>query len=486
VVVGVGQVLQRTEDLAESREPVDLMADAVAAAAADAGPAGRLLAAVESVRVVRVLSWRYPDPGRLVADRVGARPRHTAVTGTGGQSPQAVVDRTGAAIAAGDLDVAVVCGAEAWRTRTRWRRAGERPPWTPWDDAAPAPDEVIGRDLDLSAPEEQAVGLGLPVQLYPIFESALRAAAGRSVADHQAHLGRLWAGFSEVAAANPWAWLRERRTAEEIATPSPANRMVGFPYPKLMNANNDVDMAAALVLCSAERAEALGVGRDRWVFVHAGAEADDPLVSHRGDLRSSPAIRAAGRAALELAGVGVGDLAHVDLYSCFPSAVQVAAAELGIGLDRPLTVTGGLSFAGGPWNDYVTHAVAGMVGRLRETGGVGLVTANGGFLTKHAVGVYGAGPPAEPFRWAGVQDEADAAPRREVVAGWDGPATVEGLTVVHDRDGAPETAFVAALTADGRRAWATTREPDALVAMTTAEVVGRPVRLAGTTVADVC
>ncbi|HEX9992579.1 MAG TPA: hypothetical protein VGB14_06605, partial [Acidimicrobiales bacterium] len=349
VVVGVGQVLQRTEDLAESREPVDLMADAVAAAAADAGPAGRLLAAVESVRVVRVLSWRYPDPGRLVADRVGARPRHTAVTGTGGQSPQVVVDRTAAAIAAGDLDVAVVCGAEAWRTRTRWRRAGERPPWTPWDDAAPVPDEVIGRDLDLSAPEEQAVGLGLPVQLYPIFESALRAAAGRSVADHQAHLGRLWAGFSEVAAANPWAWLRERRTAEEIATPSAANRMVGFPYPKLMNANNDVDMAAALVLCSAERAEALGVGRDRWVFVHAGAEADDPLVSHRGDLRSSPAIRAAGRAALELAGVGVGDLAHVDLYSCFPSAVQVAAAELGIGLDRPLTVTGGLSFAGGPW-----------------------------------------------------------------------------------------------------------------------------------------
>jgi acetyl-CoA C-acetyltransferase len=487
VIVGVGQVLHRG-GLADAREPVDLMADAVRAAVADAGPAGRLLAAVTSVRVVNLLSWRYPDPGRLVAGRLGVDPRTTVVTRPGGQSPQVLLDRTAAAIQAGDLDVAVVCGAEAWRTRMRWRRDGGRPPWTPWDDAAPPPDEVVGDELAMSAPEEQAVGLALPVQVYPLFETALRAAAGRPVADHQAHLGRLWAGFSEVAAGNPWAWLPERRTPEEIATPSPANRMVGFPYPKLMNANNDVDMAAALVLCSAERAGAIGVPKDRWVFLHAGAEANDTaFVSNRGDLRSSPAIRAAGAAALSLAGTGVGDVAHVDLYSCFPSAVQVAAAEIGIGLDRPLTVTGGLSFAGGPWNDYVTHAVASMVGRLREEGpgALGLVTANGGFLTKHAVGVYGSSPPAAGFRWARAQDEADRSPRREVAAGWDGAAAIEAVTVLHDRDGAPETAFVAALTPDGRRTWATTADPGAMGRMTAEEVVGRSATLAGGTVVDI-
>lgn len=480
-MVGGGQVLQRTDDLAAAREPVDLMADAVRAAVADAG-APRLLAAVRAIGVAGVLSWRYRDPGALVAARLGLPGVRTSMTTAGGHSPQVLLDRAAVAVRDGDLDVAVVCGAEAWRTRMRWRREGGRPPWTPFDGAGEGPGEVVGDDLAMSAPEEQAVGLALPVQVYPVFESALRAAAGRTVPDHQAHLGRLWEGFSTVAATNPHAWSRERWTAEEIATPSPANRMIGFPYPKRMNANNDVDMAAAVVVCSAERAAALGVQRDRWVFLHAAAEADDtPFVSNRMDLRSSPAIRAAGRAALGLAGAGVDDLAHLDLYSCFPSAVQVTAAELGIGLDRPLTVTGGLSFAGGPWNDYVTHAVATMVQRLREEPGLGLVTANGGFLTKHAVAVYGSAPPAAAFRLAGRDETATGVEPRAVAPGWEGTATVEGLTVVHDRDGLPATAFLACRTPDGRRTWATTTDAPAMRTMTEEEVVGRRAVLAGGT-----
>jgi acetyl-CoA C-acetyltransferase len=243
-----------------------------------------------------------------------------------------------------------------------------------------------------------------------------------------------------------------------------------------MNSNNDVDQGAALLVCSVEAARRLRVREDRWVFPHAGSDAHDhPFVSNRDDLHSSPAIRLAGRRALELAGIGVDDLAFVDLYSCFPSAVQVAAAELGLGPERELTVTGGMSFAGGPWNDYVTHAIATMLPLLREEPSAwGLCTANGGYLTKHAMGVYSARPPEAGFRWASVQDEVDALPARAVVEDHTGPVTVESYTVVHERDGRPGTAFAACRTAEQARAWATSTDPDLLRAMTEDDLVGRP------------
>jgi acetyl-CoA C-acetyltransferase len=223
------------------------------------------------------------------------------------------------------------------------------------------------------------------------------------------------------------------------------------------------------------------VHEDRWVFPHAGTDAHDhTFVSNRDDLRSSPAIRLAGKRVYELAGIGVDDLAFVDLYSCFPSAVQVAAAELGLGLDRPLTVTGGMSFAGGPWNDYVTHAIATMLPLLREEPSAwGLCTANGGYLTKHALGVYAARPPASGFRWESVQDAVDALPAREAAEGYAGAVTVEAYTVVHERDGRPGTAFAACLTGEGARAWGTSTEPELLRAMTEEELAGRAADLDG-------
>src|SRR5262245_5327799 len=227
-----------------------------------------------------------------------------------------------------------------------------------------------------------------------------------------------------------------------------------------MNANNAVEQSAGLIVCSVERAESLGVPRDRWVFPWAGTQAHDSYaVSHRPDLRSSAAIRLAAQELWKLAGVGVDDVDHADLYSCFPSAVQIAAAEIGLGLDRPLTVTGGLSFAGGPWNNYVTHAVAGMAGVLRSSPGtVGLVTANGGYVTKHALGLYStAPPPAGAFRWADVQPAVDQVPGRELceqVDDSDGTVEIESWVVSHDRSGSPERVLAACLLDDGRRAWA--------------------------------
>jgi acetyl-CoA C-acetyltransferase len=216
-------------------------------------------------------------------------------------------------------------------------------------------------------------------------------------------------------------------------------------------------MGAALLLCSAEAARAAGVPRDRWVFPWAGAHGNDHwFVTTREELHRSPAIRLAGEA------LGHG-YDHVDLYSCFPSAVQIAARELGLGLDRPLTVTGGLTFAGGPGNNYATHGIATLAERLRESPeSVGLATALGWYVTKHALGVYSCRPPDAPYRAIDVQPLVDALPRVEVAEGYAGEAVVESYTAVHDRDGRPGTGIVSARLADGRRAVARSHDPEVL------------------------
>jgi acetyl-CoA C-acetyltransferase len=461
---------------------VDLIVGALRRAADDTGSTRDVLVTADSVWVVQMLSWRYTQPAALVAQRVGATPRDTAVTPMGGNEPQALLNQACRDIAAGQRDLVLIGGAEAWRSRSA--HGGKELGWTSLDDGA-EPDRRTGDDAALNHPAEMARQVLMPTQVYPLFEQALRHAAGRSVDDHLGHVGELWARFSEIAAGNPHAWLQQALTPEEIRTPSPTNRWIWWPYTKVMNSNNAVEQGAGVIVASAERAEALGVPRDRWIFPWAGAEAHDHYaVSHRADLCSSPAIRLAGRAVLSLAGVGIDDVAHVDLYSCFPSAVQVAAAELGLGLDRDLTVTGGLSFAGGPWNNYVTHSMAAMLDVLRrDPGAIGLVTANGGYLTKHALTLYSTEPPASSgsgFRWASVQDEVDALPRREVAEQLDSGLSgeIESWVVGHDRDGRPERAIAAVLLDDGRRAWADSTHPDTLAELVSgAEQIGRSTKL---------
>jgi acetyl-CoA C-acetyltransferase len=476
VLVGVGQLDVAAADADPADEPIDLIERVLRAAADDAG-ASRLLTAIDAVRVVSMLSWRYADPGALLAERVGAVDARTAVSPMGGNSPQMLVNRSALDILAGRHDVVVVAGAEAWRTRQAFRRRGENPPWTELDPDATAA-EVIGSEMEMSHPAEQARGVAMPIHAYPIVEVAIRAASGRSPAEHLDHIAELWARFSQVATGNPHAAVRRGFTAEELRTPSPDNRWVGYPYTKWMVSNDRVDQAAALVLCSVERAEALGIGRDRWVFPWSGTDTAEPTMSERHDLHRSPAIRVGGERALELAGVDVDDLGHVDLYSCFPSAVQIGAHELGLGLDRQLTVTGGLTFAGGPWNNYVTHSIATMASVLRQDpGSIGLCTANGGLISKHSFGVYSSEPPAQRFRHESPQGEVDAAPRRTVVADHEGPVTVEAYTVMHGRDGQPEVALAACLTPDGSRCWATSGDAQLMALLVAEEGAGRTGRV---------
>lgn len=480
VIVGVGQVSFKAKGLDDARQVTDLMAEAIGNAAADAGLAG--VPTPDALRVVGLLSWRYRDPARFVASQLGIEPRECGLSTNGGNSPQTLVNITAGEIQRGELDLAILTGGEAFRTRMKARKSGgeDQLGW-PVVDESVAPDRVLGEDLVMNHPGEIARGLYQPVQIYPMFETAIRAAAGHSVEDHQVHISELWARFAAVAAGNEYAWIRSAPSAAEIRTTGPANRMIGFPYPKLMNSNNDVDQAAALIVCSVAKATELGIPRDRWVFVHAGSDCHEhAFVSERWTFAETPAIRRGGQAAMELAGVGIDDIGLVDLYSCFPSAVQLGAASLGLAIDRQLTRTGGLSFAGGPWNNYVMHGIATMVADLRAAAGEkGLVWANGGYATKHAFGVYSTEPPAAGFRHAYPQDEIDAMPRRSLAATEDaaGPAVIEAYSVMHDRDGNPETGLAACLLADGRRAWGSTPDPGLAAAMCEGEWVGRSITL---------
>jgi acetyl-CoA C-acetyltransferase len=474
VLVGYGQVNQHDER--PDVEPVDLMVTA-ARAAADA----RVLEAIDSVRIVNLLSWRYRDAGLLLAQHLGAADAETRYTGIGGNVPQSLVNQACLDIQAGRANAVLIAGAETWRTRTRVRARGESLDWTKQDDSvpmAPGSDDVF----PMAGPGELRIKLDRPAYVYPMFEQAVRSSAGETPDAHRRRIGALWARFSDVAHANPHAWNRDRVPAEQIWQPGPANRMVSWPYPKLMNSNNMVDQGAALILTSVENAQRLRIPTERWVFPYAGTDAHDTYeISARAEFDRSPAIRIAGRRALQLAGVGVADVELVDVYSCFPSAVQVAARELGLPLDdpsRPLTVTGGLTFAGGPWNNYVSHSIATLAERLVASPGLrGLITANGGYLTKHSFGIYGTQPPEHEFRWQDVQSEVDAEPTRDVEVEWSGTGTVETWTTPYTREGVPEQTFLAVRTPEDARTLAVLTDPAEAEASVREDIAGVKVRV---------
>lgn len=487
MIIGVGQHLQRTDDVTAAEEATALIAEAVRSAARDSGAARDPIAATDVLAVVSTLTWRYGDAARIVSDRLGITPRRV-VTPMGGNSPQSLVNAASLRILSGDLDLAILTGGEAWRTRMRARRNGITLDWPKVDSEllATEPPEVWGHELEMSNQAETDLGLIMPIQVYPMFESAIRAAraaTGVSYDEHLRQVGAMWARFSEVAASNPYAWRRDVLSPEEIITPGPQNRMVGLPYTKSMNSNNDVDMAAAVIICSVERAEALGVPHDRWVFPHSGSDCHEhAFISDRHVFHKTPAIEIGGAEAMRLAGTDIDSIAHLDLYSCFPSAVQLGATSLGIdpySETRPLTQTGGLSFAGGPWNEYVMHALATMVGTLREDqGSTGLVWANGGFVTKHAFGIYSTEPPKTDFAHSDPQKQIDALPRTTLATAAEAsgsPCTIEAYTVMHGREGTPESAWAALRLADGRRVWATSTDPATVGHLVEGEHVGEPV-----------
>lgn len=477
VLVGVGQHAERIDDPGYAGlSAADLGGRAAAAALRDTGADPAVVAAaIDTVAGVRQFEISTPiaeaplgradNYPRAVTRRIGADPAHAVLEVAGGQTPQQLVTEMAGAIAAGEREVVLLVGSEAISTT---RHLAER---------EPRPDfaEEVGGQL-----EDRGLGLrglvfwqtvihGLldaPVQ-YALFENARRARLGLSREEYAARMGALFAPFTEVAAANPYAAAPTVRSAEELATPSERNRLVVDPYPRFLIARDQVNQGAAVLLTSAAAARRLGIPEERWVFLHGHADLRERDFFDREDLGRYPAAGLAVRHALEVAGAGLDDVTHLDLYSCFPVAVTSVLDELELEPDdaRGLTLTGGLPFFGGAGNNYSMHAIAEAVGRCRaDRDALALVGANGGMLSKYSVGLYS----ARPAPWRRDRSEEIQAE----IATWSSPALdphpegwarIETGTLRYGRSGRRTAIVVGRLEETGARFMANAVEDDDVV-----------------------
>jgi acetyl-CoA C-acetyltransferase len=475
VLVGAAAASQRQDDPTQAVEALELMARAVEAAGDDAGSSGILAAA--GLFALPAGNWSYADPGRLLARRFAA-PEATTVVGGIGILQQDLIGDACRRVADGSCDVAVVVGGEAGFRALRARQLGldvadTTEPGHTHADVMWAPDSLGIHDLEMT---RNAV---TPTTAYALIEHARMGRLGRTPEQHRNELGDLYAGFAAAAAANPKAWDRHPYSSHELITPDAANRVIAWPYTKRLCSQWNVDQAAALIICSVEAAERFGVARDRWVFPRSSAVSNYAVpVIQRDVIDASPGADLAAAAALSQDGVGVDDVAHLDLYSCFPAAVEAFADALGVGRGRRLTVTGGMSLAGGPLNNYALQAMVELVARLRaQPGSVGLSSSVSVYLQKQGFGLWSTEPPAAGFRHDDVSAAVAADPRsalRPVAADHVGPATVATWTVDHQA-GEPFRAVVVCDVPDGSRTLASAGDPAICGAMSAGDWIGTTV-----------
>jgi acetyl-CoA C-acetyltransferase len=438
VIVGVGEIVDRPTDIAAGLEPLDLLEQALRRAEADSGAS--LLHELGSLDVVNFLSWRYREPELLLAQRLGIKPAHCYYGPVGGESPIRYIHEAAQRIARGECAVAAVCGAEAQSTATKAQRAGVALPWTPFAHDVEEPK----RGAAFQKPLAVKLGVFRPVTVYPFYEAATSAHWGQTPREAMAESGTLWSRYSEAAAQNPNAWLKRRFAPEEITTASPDNRLIAWPYTKLMVANPSVNMGAAVLLTSLGHARAAGVPQNRLVYPLGGAfaeESRDYLV--RDQFHESHPQNAVLKAARDLAGGDSFDA--IELYSCFPCVPKMARRTLGLSADVQPTVTGGLTFFGAPLNSYMTHAACAMVRKLRAGAKLGLLYGQGGFVTKHhALVISRQAPRAALAQDTSAQAEAERNKRAvpTFVTDASGKGKVESLTVLFRQNGEVEHGVV--------------------------------------------
>jgi acetyl-CoA C-acetyltransferase len=477
VIVGVG-VASQHEEAGAGVEAVELMIAAATSAAADAG-APDILRKVQRIGVPGG-SWQYRDPGRIIAERIGA-PRATTSLVQTGIPQQTLFDDAYTAILDGTIDVALITGGEATRRATLARRAGitvvdtEQTEVTP-DDLQVSDDEIVTRI-------EGEGGFASAMAPFAMIDSALRYAEGRSIDEQRDEIADLWAGFNLVAQTFPHAAFPEPRDAAYLREPSETNRPFAFPYNKWHCAQMNVDQAAAILVCSLDAARRIGVPDDRLVRPLVALESSFSLpVSQRRDLHRWPAMEVLGAAASTHLGRAIAELEVVELYSCFPAAVRVQQRALGLPIDGVPTITGGESFAGGPWNNFVLQTTAAMVERLRtDRDATSLVTTVSGLVNKPGLAVYAARPEPAPLLVTDLGSQADAAtPRVEAISGYEGPATVVAYTVQYD-DGEPARCTAIADTPPGQRVVATAHDPELARRVTKEELIGTAIAVDRTT-----
>ena len=488
ILVGSGQVTQRESDPAIALSPIDLTAEAGRKAADDSGAGDALLQALDTIVLLRSFSdtsWRftcpfgkYANPPKSLANRLEANnAKRLVYTHPGGNMPQWSVNRMFEMITRGELQAAMITGGEALATQKNAQRAGIELNWS--EDPGGAFEEWGVATRGWSDLEDRHRMAGA-IFAYPMIENAIRGNRGRTIADHGLEMGKLFSGFAAVAAGNPLADRRQGFSAEQIATVGSDNPYIGFPYTKLMNSNAFIDQSAAIILTSVAKAKELGIPKEKWVYLHGCADAYDHwYLSDRKNFHSSPAMSKVAQEAFEMANCTLDDMAALDLYSCFPSAVQIACDEMGIPLDDPrgLTVTGGLPYFGGPGNNYVTHSIAEMMNKVRANpGSKGLVTANGNYVTKQSAGIYCTEPTEEPFSPKDpkiYQAEIDADKGPSVTELANGDATIETYTIMHDRKG-PSFGILFGRLFDGSRFIANTPDDlDLMLEMTSNDYLGK-------------
>jgi acetyl-CoA C-acetyltransferase len=468
VVVGAGQLTNRDENPATAPDPFELMADAARRAVADIGGVGTsgssgngtgpasVLSELTHLFMVHCLSLRHGDPAPELARRLGALRADVRCSGMGGSIPQWLVNRSAELVAQGGQPRVLIAGAEALATRRRARTQGVALDWPTsegWPDTWPPLEPDVGLH-----PVEGAHGLAQATTMYALVESAVAHGAGHDPATHRAAIGELMARFNAVAVDNPVSWFPTPRDAEQIMTVTPDNRMVYFPYPKYVNAVMNVDMAAAIIVTDAATARSWGLGADEVAYLSGWADAHDLwYLSERPVLHRSPALAECARRALHSAGTTMDEVQGLDLYACFPSSVEVARDSFGIAADdpRPLTLTGGLPYHGGPGSNYVTHSIANTFHWLRDGHGEhALVHGNGYYLTKHSVGLYSRHAPGEaPRPPEGLQETIDGLTDALVIepsVEKGATGTVVAYTVPFDRERGPQSA-VGLVDVDGRR-----------------------------------
>jgi acetyl-CoA acetyltransferase len=444
VIVGIGEITDRPADPANGLEPLSLMEEALRRAETDAG------ARLDSLDIVNQVTWPYADMPAQLAARLGATPSHAYYGPVGGESPIRYLHLAAARIARGESAIAAICGAESQSTLTKAKRANIALPWTPKPETYDPPL----RGVDFLHAAAVNLGVFLPVTVYPFYENATAVAWGQSPAQATAETGRLWSRYAAVAAENPYAWLKRAYAPAEITTPTVDNRLIAWPYTKLMVANPNVNQGAALILTSLATARAAGIPEDRCIFIHGGAFANEPRdYLNRDNYHGSTAQDAVLHSAARIA--GDGGFTATELYSCFPCVPKMAGRTLGLGPDAIPTVTGGLTFFGAPLNTYMTNAACAMTRRLRAEGGTGLLYGQGEYVTKHHAIVVSARPPENGaiLDAASVQAEADAkrGPVPAFVTDAEGAATLETFTVIYDRDGAASHGVAIARMAGGAR-----------------------------------
>ena len=456
VIIGIGEFVDRPADATAALEPLALIAQALRNADEDAG--GGLLSRLQSIEVVGFISWRYLDPVKQLCANLGIAPQRQVNASIGGETPTRLIHEAAVRIARGELEVAAIVGGEALHSRKKARTAKQNLDWTP----LASEEEAVKWPSTHFAMSRVAKKLGVvdPAQIYPFYETATQAAWQQSPAEAQAESAALWAQYAEVAADNPSAWLRKAPTAAAIAEIGPDNRLINWPYPKLMTANPNVNQAAAIIVTSLAVARAHGIADDRLVHVWGGAHAIEPedyLLRDRYD--HSSAQTAVLQKAVEIAGGKAENIGPMELYSCFPVVPKMALRALGLeGRGRSPTVAGGLTFFGGPLNNYMGHATCAMVRALRAAPNeIGLLYGQGGFVNKHHALVLSNRPaPAALAENFSVQHAADAARAAvpELVDGYTGPATLEAFTVRYDRHGLPIDGIAIVRTPQGQRAMA--------------------------------